>query len=102
MNLTKEQSILLGTALAKPDLVLATAADSPNDVVWMELVEKGVLQIVDAGALDRSDAEWIRIASRLDLRCYRVTERAVRAVAEVAVKLERVTAADIHQTAGTA
>jgi hypothetical protein len=88
MNLTKEQSLLLGTALANPGLVIATTADSPNDVVWMDLVEKGVLEIVDF-----DDPNMVRIAGPLDLRGYRPTQRAI----DYGARLEKVTDAGILQ-----
>jgi hypothetical protein len=88
MNLTREQSVLLGTALANPGMVIATTADSPNDLVWMDLVEKGVLEIVDF-----DDPNMIKIAGPLDLRGYRPTQRAI----DYGARLEKVTDAEIMQ-----
>lgn len=98
MNLTQEQSALLGSALARPDLILATAANSPNDVVWMDLVEKGVLEMVEPETVDPKDSAWIHLACRLNLRCYRVTKRA----ADFGAKLDPVTAAEVYRTVGNA
>ena len=93
MNLTKEQSILLGTALANPGLVIATTADSPNDIAWMDLVEKGVLEIAEF-----NDPDMIKIAGPLDLRGYRPTQRAI----DFGAKLEKVSAVELMQIVRTA
>lgn len=92
MILTEQQRTLLCMAVLKPDLILATAADSPNDIVWMEMVEQDVLEIVE-----HTDPEWLKIANRLDLRGYRATKRAL----EVGKRLHPITYDDMR-TGGTA
>ena len=84
MNLTREQSILLGTALSRPGLIIATAADSPNDIVWVDLVEKGVLEIVELD--DPKEPDFGKFAKSADLRGYRATQRAI----DFGVKLQKV------------